>query len=48
MIEYNKVFIDTAPFIYFIEKDINNPLYYSKMKVFSVMGTTRIRNLSPR
>lgn len=34
MIEYNKVFIDTAPFIYFIEKDINNPLYYSKMKDF--------------
>jgi predicted nucleic acid-binding protein len=34
MTEYNNVFIDTAPFIYFIEKDSNVPLYYEKVKSF--------------
>lgn len=34
MTEYNKVFVDTAPFIYYIEKDENNPLYFEKMKCF--------------
>ena len=28
MTDFKKVFIDTAPFIYFIEKDINNPQYF--------------------
>lgn len=32
--EYNKIFIDTAPFIYFIEKDVNNPHYFDKIKIF--------------
>lgn len=27
MTDFKKVFIDTAPFIYFIEKDGNNPYY---------------------
>lgn len=27
MIDCKKVFVDTAPFIYYIEKDENNPLY---------------------
>lgn len=34
MIDYKKVFVDTAPFIYFIEKDDNNPQYYEKVKKF--------------
>ena len=34
MIDFKKVFVDTAPFIYFIEKDINNPQYYEKVKCF--------------
>lgn len=34
MIEYNKAFVDTAPFIYFIEKDRNNPQYYDRVKRF--------------
>lgn len=34
MIEYKKAFIDTAPFIYYIEKDENNPLYFEKVKNF--------------
>ena len=34
MTDYKKVFIDTAPFIYFIEKDENNPQYYDKVKKF--------------
>lgn len=34
MIDYNKSFVDTAPFIYFIEKDSNNPQYYEKVKGF--------------
>lgn len=32
MIDFKKVFIDTAPFIYFIEKDSNNPQYHEKVK----------------
>lgn len=32
MIDYKKVFVDTAPFIYFIEKDDNNLQYYEKVK----------------
>jgi hypothetical protein len=38
MIDYNKAFIDTAPFIYFIEKDGNNPQYYEKVKAFLKKG----------
>lgn len=34
MTDFNKVFVDTAPFIYFIEKDINNPQYYEKVRNF--------------
>ena len=34
MIECKKIFIDTAPFIYYIEKDENNPCYFDKMKHF--------------
>ena len=34
MTDYKKVFVDTAPFIYFIEKDDNNPQYYEKVKNF--------------
>lgn len=32
MIDFKKVFVDTAPFIYFIEKDTDNPQYYEKVK----------------
>jgi predicted nucleic acid-binding protein len=38
MIDYNKVFIDTAPFIYYIEKDINNPKYHENVKSFFRAG----------
>ena len=38
MIDFKKVFVDTAPFIYFIEKDINNPQYYEKVKGFFKYG----------
>lgn len=38
MTDYNKVFIDTAPFIYFIEKDCNNPSYFEKVKGFFKNG----------
>lgn len=34
MTDYKKAFIDTAPFIYFIEKDSNHPQYYEKVKGF--------------
>lgn len=34
MIDFKKAFVDTAPFIYFIEKDSNNPKYYEKVKSF--------------
>lgn len=34
MTGYKKVFIDTAPFIYFIEGNKDNPLYYDKVKSF--------------
>lgn len=34
MTDYKKVFVDTAPFIYFIEKDSSNPQYYEKVKGF--------------
>lgn len=34
MTEYKKVFVDTAPFIYYIEKDENNPRYFEKIKCF--------------
>lgn len=36
MIEYKKVFIDTAPFIYYIEKNENNPQYFDKVKGFLI------------
>ena len=42
MTDYKKVFVDTAPFIYFIEKDANNPQYYDKVKNFIIENTTRI------
>ncbi len=38
MTDYKKVFVDTAPFIYFIEKDINNPQYHDKVKKFFMSG----------
>lgn len=38
MIDYKKAFIDTAPFIYFIEKDVNNPQYFDKVKQFLIDG----------
>ena len=46
MIDSKKVFVDTAPFIYFIEKDSNNPQYYEKVKGFLSMDMTMIKNLS--
>jgi len=38
MIDFKKAFIDTAPFIYFIEKDSNNPQYHEKVKGFLRAG----------
>lgn len=38
MTDYKKVFVDTAPFIYFIEKDVNNPQYHDKVKNFFMGG----------
>lgn len=38
MTDYKKVFVDTAPFIYFIEKNANNPQYYDKVKNFFMSG----------
>lgn len=38
MIDFNKAFVDTAPFIYFIEKDSNNPQYFEKVKRFFKNG----------
>lgn len=38
MIDYKKVFVDTAPFIYFIEKDVYNPQYFEKVKEFFMKG----------
>lgn len=38
MTDYKKVFVDTAPFIYFIEKDSNNPQYHDKVKKFFMNG----------
>lgn len=34
MTDYKKVFIDTAPFIYFIEKNQDNPQYFDAIKDF--------------
>lgn len=34
MIDFKKAFVDTAPVIYFIEKDNNNPQYHEKVKSF--------------
>ena len=31
MTDYKKAFVDTAPFIYFIEEDENNPQYYDNL-----------------
>lgn len=33
MIDFKKVFVDTAPFIYFIENDNNNLQYHEKLKM---------------
>ena len=38
MTDYKKAFVDTAPFIYFIEKNENNPQYYDKVKKFFSNG----------
>ena len=38
MTDYKKAFVDTAPFIYFIERDENNPQYYDKIKIFFSNG----------
>ena len=38
MTDYKMAFVDTAPFIYFIEKDANNPQYYDKIKNFFKNG----------
>lgn len=38
MTDFKKAFVDTAPFIYFIEKDENNPQYYEKVKNFFKEG----------
>ena len=38
MTDYKKAFVDTAPFIYFIEKNENNPQYYDKVKNFFKRG----------
>ena len=38
MTDYKKAFVDTAPFIYFIEKDSNNPHYFNKVKNFFRYG----------
>ena len=38
MTDYKKAFVDTAPFIYFIEKNENNPQYYDKVKEFFSNG----------
>lgn len=38
MTDFKKAFIDTAPFIYFIEKDSDNPNYYEKVKSFFEYG----------
>ena len=38
MTDFKKAFIDTAPFIYFIEKDDKNPQYYEKVKTFFKNG----------
>lgn len=38
MTDYKKVFVDTEPFIYFIEKDENNPQYFEKVKKFFSNG----------
>ena len=34
MTDYKSVFIDTAPFIYYIEKNEDNPQYFEKVKSF--------------
>ena len=38
MTDYKKAFVDTAPFIYFIEKNENTPQYYDKVKEFFSNG----------
>ena len=38
MTDYKKAFVDTAPFIYFIEKDVYNPQYFEKVKEFFMNG----------
>ena len=38
MTDFKKVFIDTAPFIYFIESDDNNLQYHEKVKDFFRYG----------
>ena len=45
MTDYKKAFVDTAPFIYFIEKNENNPQYYDKVKKFFSNGYEADKNL---
>ena len=45
MTDYKKAFVDTAPFIYSIEKDENNPQYYDKVKKFFSNGYEADKNL---
>lgn len=42
MIECKKAFIDTAPFIYYIEENKENPRYYSVVQRFSRIVTIKI------
>jgi hypothetical protein len=50
MTGYKKIFIDTAPFIYFIEKNEKNPEYFEKVKSFSkiVMKIMLLPKILPR
>lgn len=43
MTDFKKVFVDTAPFIYFIEKNVNNPHYYDKVKNFFMTNDKQLR-----
>lgn len=43
MINFEKAFVDTAPFIYFIEKDNNNPQYYKSSVLQSMKWNKNIK-----
>lgn len=44
MIDFKKVFVDTAPFIYFIENNDNNLQYHEKVKEFFKYGYDNNKN----